>query len=662
MQHQSKPSLADLCRIYGVQTMYRDVFGKVRRPPAASLLKVLRSLGVELGGLSEVASAYQARLNQLRSRVIEPAIVLFDGSSSLPINLEECSRGRVVCRLMLEGEDKPREWVIEPSSRYVDGFRVRAPFKIPFGYHRVELEVSDSIYRSLIISAPSKAYQQRGRVWGVFIPLYALHSRSSWGAGTYTDLLNLVKWASKVGASFVGTTPLLPFNTSPFDPSPYSPSSRLFWSDFYVDLNTASKKVLDDELREKLRKVASAKRVEYEDIVQLKTSVAAKLAQQALKSRRIARYLKEHPELVKYARFRAEKESEGEGVCEERAAQHLYPLALAHIQLERLSLYAEKKGVKLYLDLPLGCSRDGYDARRFNGLFVKDVSVGAPPDLFFPKGQNWGVNPLHPEKIREAGYSYFIECVRHHMRHAGYLRLDHIMALHRLYWIPRGVRGDEGVYVKYRAEEFYAIISLESHRHRCVVVGENLGTVPSYVNRALRRHGLLGCYILQLQHPSTIQQTTQNTLAALNTHDMPSFKAYLSGLDIKLRHKLGLIDGKQAAKERRHRRQQIEELKQYLRERGLLKEDHTLKDLLAASLKLLAHSRAKMLLISLEDLWLEEAVHNIPGTGAEAGNWRHRSKPSLERFVKDRGVRGLLKMVSEARRLNPSFSNLNQQD
>jgi 4-alpha-glucanotransferase len=627
------------------------VFGKVRRPPTTSLLKVLRSLGAKIECLSDVAQAYRSRLAQLESRVIEPVTALFDGSISLPIKLEKCVGDRVVCRLRLEGEEKVREWSINVNSQFKEDM-VRAPFEIPYGYHRLEVEVGDSIHSSLVIAAPSKAYQPKKRVWGLFIPLYALHSRRSWGAGTYADLLKLVKWASKAGASFVGTTPLLPFSpSSTFDPSPYLPSTRLFWSDFYVDLADYLK-LLDEGSRERLRRVVLAKRVEYEEILSLKRQIAAKLAQTALKSRnsRVMRYIKEHPELEEYVRFKAAREAEHEEGFEERFSKHLYLQALAHLQFEHVSRCAKRCGVSLYLDLPLGCSPEGYDAQRFSDLFVKDVSVGAPPDYFFPKGQNWGINPLHPEKIREAGYSYFIECVRHHMRHAGYLRLDHVMALHRLYWIPKGARSDEGVYVKYRAEEFYAIICLESHRHRCVVVGENLGTAPSYVNRALRRHGLLGCFILQLQHPQALQQITPNTLAALNTHDMPTFKAYLSGLDIALRLKMGLIDEEQAAIEREQRKQQIEGLKRYLKDQGLLKEEHNLKELLAATLKLLALSKAKLLLISLEDLWLEEAVHNIPGTGVEAGNWRHRSELSLERIVKDSKVRALLKMVAEARR------------
>jgi len=651
--------LSDLCRVYGVQPYYRDVFGKVRRSPEASLIKVLRSLGARLEGLSDIASAYQDRLNQLKSRVIEPVIPLFDLDSLLPINLKDCSVDKIVCRLKLENETKIKEWVISSRDQYLRASVLRVPFSIPYGYHRLNVEVGDLTFSSLIISAPSKAYQPKDRVWGLFIPLYSLHTERSWGAGTYTDLMKLVDWASKVGAAFVGTTPLLPFSySSPFDPSPYSPSTKLFWSDFYVDLSSITNlNTLDDELKDKLRKVTTSKQVEYEDIIELKTRVAAEVSEKALTNRkgRLASYIREHPELKEYAEFRAAKEANNREEYKMKTKVYLFLQTLAHLQFEHLSHYARKKGVKLYLDLPLGCSPNGYDSSRFGSLFVRDVFVGAPPDFFFPKGQNWGINPLHPEKIREAGYSYFIECVRHHMRHAGYLRLDHIMAFHRLYWIPKGAGSDEGVYVKYRAEEFYAIISLESHRHKCAVVGENLGTVPSYVNRALRRHGLLECYILQLKPPSTLQRITSNTLASLNTHDMPSFKAYLMGVDIKLRLKAGLIDPKQAAEEIRWRRQQIKALRQCLKNYGLLREKHSIRDLLASSLKLLALSRARILLISLEDLWLEQAIHNMPGTGAEFGNWRHRSKLSLERFTRDKDVFRLLNMVNEARRSSRLF-------
>lgn len=628
------------------------MFGRLRRPPLASLLKVLKALGARLDTLSDLENAYRYRLAQLESRLIEPVVVLFDGARSLPVksNVDSCKR--VECRLLLEGERRVKSWFAELKENRT----LNLPFRIPFGYHRFEIAVEGLLSKALIISAPSKAYQLKSKIWGVYIPLYALYSKRSWGAGTYNDLLTLSRWVSKFGAGFVGTTPLLPLNPNhTFDPSPYTPFSKVFWSEFYVDLNTPSNlRKLSHTLKERIKEVNASKKVDYENIIKIKELVAANLAEEAIENgdHTIKRYIKEHPELEEYARFRASKQASSNKEYEARFKQHLYLQTLAQLQLKHLASQTKKHGVKLYLDLPLGCSPDGYDAWRWSNIFVKDVYVGAPPDSFFPKGQNWGINPIHPEKIREEGYDYFIQCIQHHMRFAQILRLDHVMALHRLYWIPKGAGGDEGVYVEYNAEEFYAIISLESHRHRCAVIGENLGTVPNYINNAIQRHGLIGCFILQIKPLAALQNVSTNTLTALNTHDMPPFKAYLEGRDIKLRFKMGLIDKEQAENEITQRTHQIEELRQHLKTAKLLKKSQSEKDLLEAALKLLALSKAKILLVNLEDLWLEEEAHNIPGTGVEAGNWRKRAKFSIEQFTNDKDIAKLLNLLSEYRKDN----------
>ncbi len=628
------------------------MFGRLRSPPLASLLKVLKALGARLDTLSDLENAYRYRLAQLESRLIEPVVVLFDGARSLPVksNVDSCKR--VECRLLLEGERRVKSWFAELKENRT----LNLPFRIPFGYHRFEIAVEGLLSKALIISAPSKAYQLKSKIWGVYIPLYALYSKRSWGAGTYNDLLTLSRWVSKFGAGFVGTTPLLPLNPNhTFDPSPYTPFSKVFWSEFYVDLNTPSNlRKLSHTLKERIEEVNASKKVDYENIIKIKELVAANLAEEAIENgdHTIKRYIKEHPELEEYARFRASKQASSNKEYEARFKQHLYLQTLAQLQLKHLASQTKKHGVKLYLDLPLGCSPDGYDAWRWSNIFVKDVYVGAPPDSFFPKGQNWGINPIHPEKIREEGYDYFIRCIQHHMRFAQILRLDHVMALHRLYWIPKGAGGDEGVYVEYNAEEFYAIISLESHRHRCAVIGENLGTVPNYINNAIQRHGLIGCFILQIKPLAALQNVSTNTLTALNTHDMPPFKAYLEGRDIKLRFKMGLIDKEQAENEITQRTHQIDELRQHLKTAKLLKKSQSEKDLLEAALKLLALSKAKILLVNLEDLWLEEEAHNIPGTGVEAGNWRKRAKFSIEQFTNDKDIAKLLNLLSEYRKDN----------
>ncbi|MFN3622190.1 MAG: 4-alpha-glucanotransferase, partial [Nitrososphaerales archaeon] len=380
---------------------------------------MLRALGARLDTLSDLDSAYKYRLAQLESRIIEPVVVLFDGARSLPVKSKVDCCERVECRLRLEGERSVKSWVAELKGNRT----LNIPFRIPFGYHRLEIEVEGLLNKALIISAPSKTYQLQSKMWGVYIPLYALYSKRSWGAGTYTDLLALSRWVSKFGAGFVGTTPLLPLNPNhTFDPTPYTPFSKVFWSEFYIDLNTPSNlRKLGNTLKERLKEVNLSKKVNYEEIIKIKEQVAAKLAEQAIKNSTLKRCIKEHPRLEEYARFRASMQASSEEEYEARFKQHLYLQTIAQIQLKRLAAHTKKHGVKLYLDLPLGCSPNGYDAWRWSNVFVKDVYVGAPPDFFFPKGQNWSINPIHPEKIREDGYDYFIQCIQHHMRHASIL-------------------------------------------------------------------------------------------------------------------------------------------------------------------------------------------------------------------------------------------------
>src|SRR3990172_6909058 len=223
-----------------------------------------------------------------------------------------------------------------------------------------------------------------------------------------------------------------------------------------------------------------------------------------------------HPEVEDYARFRATGERQRapwpswsrplcdgvltEGDYDERARRyHLYVQWVAREQIRVLSEHSRRAGVNLYLDLPLGVHPHSYDVWREREAFVLGVSGGAPPDVVFTQGQDWGFPPLHPEAIREQGYRYVIAYLRHQLQHTTLLRIDHVMGLHRLFWIPKGLEARDGVCVRYPAEELYAIFCLESHRHRASIVGENLGTVPAYVNSAMARHNLHRMYVLQYE-------------------------------------------------------------------------------------------------------------------------------------------------------------------
>jgi 4-alpha-glucanotransferase len=290
--------------------------------------------------------------------------------------------------------------------------------------------------------------------------------------------------------------------------------------------------------------------------------------------------------------------------------------------MEDLRRTANRAGTGLYSDLPLGVHPDGYDAWKERGIFVEGVNAGAPPDPFFTGGQNWGFHPIHPERIREQGYDYWSRCLRHSMRFASMLRLDHVMGLHRLFWVPKGFPAREGVYVRYRAEELYAVLRRESRRNRCAVIGEDLGTVPRQVRRAMSRHGLAGMFVVQYEwrpgfrRPGKIlpgrprHPPPRRSVACLNTHDMPPFAAFW---------------------EKRKR-----------------KEDAGAVETARGLLKRLAAGPARAVQVNPEDLWGETRPHNRPGTTGR-GNWRRKARFPLESFSRMEEITRFFKEIKRLR-------------
>jgi 4-alpha-glucanotransferase len=239
--------------------------------------------------------------------------------------------------------------------------------------------------------------------------------------------------------------------------------------------------------------------------------------------------------------------------------------------------------------------------------------------------------------MRKQGHRYFIACLRHHLQHAGILRLDHIMSLHRLYWIPGGMGAHEGVYVRYPSEELYAILSVESHRHQALIVGEDLGTVPHYVRRAMAKHNIHRTYVVQFElrpeRRRPVGALPTASVASINTHDMPPFAAFWRGLDIGRRLKRGLLDDEGARRERRSREAMKRSLLAFLRRCGLLKGAARNEGaVLGGCLTFLSGSRARVILASLEDLWLERRPQNVPGTWEEQPNWLRKAKYPFEAF------------------------------
>jgi 4-alpha-glucanotransferase len=701
--------LVELAQQYGIQTSYVDVTGQQRRASPEALLRVLKVLGAPLEKVSEARSALRQRLQEEWGRGLAPAHVLWEGGPGavllrLPARQ---AQGLFHCRLVCEGGSE-QNWSgrldeLKETNRTRLGRtpyvlkQLDLPGRLPLGYHQLTLEVKSGAFPTLLLSAPHRAYQGEGeeRSWGVFVPLYALHSQHSWGCGDLSDLGRLLDWTAEQGGSVVGALPLLAaFLEGPCEISPYSPISRLFWNELYLDVSRApeldrceaARAILSSsDFAEELLRLRNAPQVEYCRVAALKRRVLAELARaffRAPSERQAAfeRFLRDEPLVRDYAAFRAAGERlrqpwrnwptplrQGTITTADYDVDHyqyhLYVQWLAAEQMQALSAKSRQRGPGAYLDLPLGVHADGYDTWRHRQAFAHGVCGGAPPDVVFPRGQNWGFPPLHPEGIRTAGYHYVRAYVHKQMQLAGILRIDHAPNFHRLFWVPEGLAVSEGVYVRYPAEELYALFNLESHRHRTRLVGEDLGTVPQEVHEAMDRHGYQRMYVieyeLQTEKGNALPEPPADSVASINTHDMPPFAAFWQGQDVDLRQQLKLIDKPTADKAHQQRLAMREALEDFLRQRGLI-ESAELGEVLRGCLRYLAESPARLFLVNLEDLWLETRPHNVPSTVDEYPNWRHKGRYSLEEIEQLPVVRQLLAEVASGRRLNSPTAPLNR--
>lgn len=692
--------IRQLAGLYGVQIAYHDVNRRRHQASPETLLAILRSLGAPVDSYSDVPLAIRQWHAAHWQRMIEPVAVAWDGGPIiLTVRLPVRDAGTILQgHLLMEdgttsewkwlaGDLQTRDWV-EIEGRWYVVKDLPLPVELPLGYHAFTLKTGRQSDRAPIIAAPMRAWAPPGikdmRKWGVFLPLYALRSRDSWGAGDYSDMESLMDWVSSLGGDFVATLPLLPmFLDEPCRPSPYSPVSRLLWSEFYNDVARAPELegcpeakalIASARFQHELARLRESRVVDYGRQMALKREALELLARHIENGppdrlRALENFAGDRPDVDTYARFRAAAEKQGtpwhawpeslrngnlrEGDYDEESRRyHIYAQRLADEQIGRLSKLARRNGTGLYLDFPLGVDPEGYDAWRYQNVFIPGAAAGAPPDAVFTQGQNWGTPPLHPHRLREEGYRYFIACLRHHLRHAGILRIDHVMGLHRLYVIPPGLPSSEGMYLRYPAEELYAILSLESHRAQCLIVGEDLGTVPSYVRPSMRRHGLLGMYVLQYELDTRptggVGQISPDRVAGINTHDMPPFRQYWQGADIPVRQQKGLLSKAQARKELANRQTLTRGLVRFLRRNGYCKKASE-ADALRGSLAFLSASRSPAVFANLEDLWLESEPQNIPGTGEGPPNWRRKARHAFEAFREMPEVRDTLSMMNDIR-------------
>jgi 4-alpha-glucanotransferase len=663
--------------------------------------------------IEPVLVAWDGRLTEIELRCPRPPGN--GGGGSIGNGGSIGDRGALVCHLDLENGER-RAWTYDLDSLPQATPRIRwlaLPEALPPGYHRLEVKLGGRAARALVIAAPVRAFAGDGKPsWGVFLPLYALRTARSWGTGDLTDLAALAEWTAGLGGGAVATLPMLAtFLDVPCEPSPYAPASRLFWNELYLDprqlpeatLCPAAQQLLEStELAAEMQALASLPLVDYPRVATLKRRVLDEMvawcfANPGPRRQELERFVAARPQLADYAAFRAVGDRRGESwqAWPERLREgslapadydaedyrfHLWAQWAMEQQMEqaagrarggasgspdgrsggRVGAPVEGAGRPgLYLDMPLGVHGSAYDVWRERDVFAAGASAGAPPDAFFTRGQDWGFPPLRPDRLRERGYDYLIASLRHHLRHAGVLRLDHVMQLHRLFWVPRGLGPAAGVYVRYPHEELYAVLSLESHRHQALIVGENLGTVPPEVNESMARHGVLGMYVVQYELApgggGLQREPPPASVASLNTHDMPTFRGFWEGRDVDDLQALGLFDERQAAEERQRRGAQRQQLAGAAAAHWPGAWDGrgdpyplVLRDLLEH----LAASPARMVLVNLEDLWYETEPQNVPGTRADQRpNWRRKARLSLEEMTQRPEVVATLERIDQLRRV-----------
>ena len=596
---------------------------------------------------------------------------------------------------------------------------LRIPLPQPIGYHH--LTVRDSadgaqLATAKVIVTPSRCYSPpllaRGaRIWGPAVQLYALRSHRNWGIGDFTDLRNVVAVAGASGADFVGVNPLHAlFPARPEAASPYSPSNRAALNILYLDVEAiedfshckaARARVYSAAFQSMLARLRAVDHVDYRGVARLKFEILALLYEHfrrhelgetpgkrgrafrdfqrergaSLKLHGLFEALQEHVALgtgagggwptwpEEYHPSSAIEDDELYRRHAERAEYFQYLQWQADLQLEAASEHARARGlgIGLYCDFAVGADAGGAETWSQAAVYAPDMHIGAPPDDFNLRGQDWGLPPMLPHRLKAAGYEPFVTALRAAMRHAGALRIDHVMALMRLFWVPDGAVPVDGAYVAYPFSELLGIVALESRRNRCLVIGEDLGTIAPGVRAALAAAGVLSYRPLYFERGGDGEFTRPENyptqaLVTVGTHDLPTLAGYWAGHDIAARTRLRLYPDEAArAAALAARARDRARLLRALERAGALAASTAPRrmtvDLMVAVHRFLARTPSLVMAVQLEDVFGQDAQVNLPSTTEDQyPNWRRKLAIPLESWASNRRFAALARMLRKERR------------
>jgi 4-alpha-glucanotransferase len=679
--------LLRLAAACGVMPDYHGHDGGFHAASAATLVAVLGALGVDASSPARITLALQNVENAPWRRVLPPVVVVRSGRQvHVPVHLPHGDS--VTAWIVLDDEAgggridlvQADVWV-EPRS--VDGRDIgRATFTLPrdlpLGWHEMYAQLADSTAHSPVVVTPDRlklfgGLEQR-RAWGYMGQLYSIRSRASWGIGDLSDLAEIVALAGRrSGADFMLINPLAAAEpTTPMTPSPYLPATRRFVNPLYIrveDVREAAylpsadralvewsaepAQALDDDPRQIDRDAAwTAKKAALEVVFAVPRSPAR---QQAFDE-----YVAvENPGLETFALWCALAERYG-GIEDwpdeardpssdlvaaareelaERVTFYEWLQWLADEQLAAAQRAARDAGMRIGImhDLAVGAHPDGADAWALGEVMASGATVGAPPDMYNQQGQDWSQPPWQPEALARAGYRPYRDMIRTLLRHAGALRIDHVMGLFRLWWVPRGHPATQGAYVRYDHEALVGILALEAHRAGAVVIGEDLGTVEPWVRDYLSGRGILGTSVLWFEkdhtgNPLAPEHYRRLALATVTTHDLPPTAGYLDGEHVALRARLGLLTKpvEEVAAEADDER---ERMVAALRGRGLLGEQPSEREIVEALHRWVLETPAVLVGVALTDAVGERRAQNQPGTDREYPNWKVPLADSAGRVV-----------------------------
>lgn len=533
----------------------------------------------------------------------------------------------------------------------------KIPANLPVGCHL--LREDDGAGETHLIIHPSRCHRPpKKREAGWALQLYALRSRQSWGMGDFGDLRHFARWARReTKCDFILLNPLgapLPLATQ--EASPYYLSSRLFLNPLYLRVEEVPGA---NKLRESLKQFATAghalnrqRLIDRNTVYRLKRRALEKIYARFGGHRRFDRYRAEQGETLEHfatfcvlaerhggnwRRWPVKFRHPGSPAINSFAARHRRRVRF-HAWLQWLldeQLARAAREIPLMLDLPVGIHPGGFDAWLWQDALALDASVGAPPDAFNSAGQNWGLPPFIPRRLRASGHEPFRQTIRAMLRHARGLRIDHVMGLFRLFWIPPGKTARDGGYVRYPADELLALLAIESRRAGAVIVGEDLGTVERGVRAKLRRHGVLSYCLLWFENRPP-KDYPPAALAAVSTHDLFTVAGLWSGSDFAAQQKIGLqpnAKGTQAIREQLRRRA------------GLDKKASARAAILGAH-RLLRQTPCRLITATLDDALAVEERPNLPGTTTQWPNWCIALPKSLENIQRDRFVKQLFQTIA----------------